>query len=199
MISDYGTLKDAISDEIARSDLHPRIPQFVQMAETKINRLRVREFEKAYSATIASNVTAVPADYMEMKLLRIDGYRPLQPMSIDQLYSEFPTRSATGVPTSFAREAESFIYGPAPDSGYSVLGTYYAKPAAMSNDFDAPALLARSPNLYFFGALVAAEVFVKNDERYPLWASLYQNEYQELQAESRREETSGGQLRVTRG
>lgn len=43
MISDYSTLKQAIADELARSDLASAIPTFIQLAEADLNRqLRLR-------------------------------------------------------------------------------------------------------------------------------------------------------------
>ncbi len=198
-ISDYGTLKLAIEEYLARGDISSYIPLFVQQAETRINTLRVREFESAFSQVISGGVLSVPSDYMEIKSFRIDGYKPLRRSSLTQLYHDFPLRSDTGIPTTIARENNSFIFGPSPDSDYTVQGIYYAKPSALTSDSDAPALLLRSPSLYLFGALAAAKPFLGDDPNAAIWLAAFDNEYGALKSESRMEDISGDTLVMTRG
>ena len=47
--------------------------------------------------------------------------------------------------------------------------TYYAKIPALSGSNASNWLLARSPDVYLYGSLVAAEAFLMNDERLGVW------------------------------
>ena len=63
MITDYSTLKAAIANWLARADLTSAIPEFIQLAESRINRsLFVRERMSEASGTSESGVIAIPSD-----------------------------------------------------------------------------------------------------------------------------------------
>jgi len=52
-ITSYATLKTSIANFLARSDLDTQIPEFIQLAEARINReLETREQEKRSQATL---------------------------------------------------------------------------------------------------------------------------------------------------
>ena len=109
-------------------------PDLIRFGELRIYRdLRIRAMETALSDTIASGVIAVPSGYVEMKHAYIDG-TPVQRLTrktAEWVYQNYPTRSSGGKPKFFAREAGNLIFGPHPDSAYTVKGIYYKRLTAL--------------------------------------------------------------------
>jgi hypothetical protein len=75
-----------------------------------------------------------------------------------------------------ARVGSEFVFGPAPDSAYTIKGKYRAKPTALrsyASDAAAHWLIVNAPDLVLYGSLAEAEAFVKNDSRIATWKALY--------------------------
>lgn len=194
VVTSYTTLVTAVQDYLARSDLSTFVPNFIQQWEERFYR-NPKNFgswmEVALSSTIASNVIAVPSAYLGLKYAYVNGspsYR-LERVSLDQLLGKYPRGSGTGVPSWIARETTNFIFGPEPDSTYTIKGVYWAKPTVMRSyttggaDAVAHWLIVNAPDLCLYGALCEAETFIKNDARISLWKGLYNEalkDYQEL-------------------
>ena len=109
----------------------------------------------------------------------------------------FPTRSSTGKPSYIAREGSNFIFGPYPDSAYTIKGIYYAKLTALSDSNTTNWFTSNAPDLLLWAALCEAEPFLKNDERIMLWQSKYDMAKEAIQREERDEQFSGGGLAAT--
>ena len=60
-----------------------------------------------------------------------------------------------------------------PDSDYSIELLYYQRIPALSNTNPTNWLLTICPNAYLYGALLAAQPYLINDERIPMIQSLY--------------------------
>lgn len=201
VITNYGTLKTAVADYLARSDLATFIPNFVQNAELKAyRRLRLRFMETSLSATISSGVIAVPSDYLEMKNLRVvSGGReyPLVRSTLEQLYEMYPLRTATGLPRVFAREGSNIIFGPYPDTTYTIKGIYYARPATFlyeGADGGTSWLTSNAADMMLYASLVEAEPFIKNDARLQVWQGFLANAVQTIQEQESLESLSGSSL-----
>ncbi len=133
-LNTYSDLVTAIGTWLNRTDLASYIPDFIALAEERIYRsLRVKAMETALSSTISSGAIAVPSDYIELKSAYIDGSPTyaLERLSVEEIYTKYPTRSSQGKPLYIAREGASFIFGPYPDGAYTVKGIYYARLAAL--------------------------------------------------------------------
>ena len=98
----------------------------------------------------------------------------------------------------YAREGASFIFGPFPNSDYTVKGTYYKKLTALAASSNETNFITEDlPGALLFGALVEAEPFLQNDERLAVWQSRYAEIIQEVQAQDDAEALSGSPLAVT--
>lgn len=193
-ITSYSELQTAVANWLARDDLTTYIPDFITLAEARIYReLKVRQMETALSETIASGVIAVPSGYTQMKFAYVDGspIKKLERFDLERLYQEYPTRSADGKPSAYARESTSFIFGPYPDSGYTIKGVYYKKLDPLSDANTSNWLITDAPDLILFASLCEAEPFIKNDPRLVLWEAKYQNAKTEIRNQDRDEEFSG--------
>lgn len=199
-INTYATLKTAVANWLARSDLTSYIPDFVTFAQARVNReMRIRAMETALSSAIASGVVAVPADYLELKhaYLNTDPVTKLERKEPGWIYEKYPIRSSDRVPYFIAREGSNFIFGPYPDSAYTLKGIYFAKFAALSADADTDWILTNHPQLYLFAALAESAPFVANDERVALWEEKFQAEKARIEQADRNERYSGSPLSMT--
>lgn len=198
-IANYSDLKTAVANWLNRSDLTSYVSDIVMLGEAKIYReLRIRAMETALSDTIASGVIAVPSDYIEMKHAYVDGSstESLQRVSLERMYETYPTRSADGKPKFYAREAGNFIFGPYPDSGYTVKGVYYKRMTALSDSNTTNWFTTNAPDILLWASLVEAEAFIKNDPRLPMWKDRYEESKAMIQDEDDKEAWSGGSPRA---
>jgi hypothetical protein len=210
VISSYSTLLTAVQDYLVRSDLSTFAPNFVQNFEEDFLRDPKnfgRWMETSLSSAIASSVLAVPAAYLGLKYAYINGSPSarLDRVSLNQLYGTYPRGGDTGLPRFISRDNTNFVFGPAPDSTYTVKGIYWAKPTVLRSyttggaDAAAHWLIVNAPDLVLYGSLLAAEPFIKNDARLDVWRVMYEralNSYRMLQRE---EDLSGSPVQEVLG
>lgn len=196
-ITDLTTLKAEVAGWLHRSDLTAEIAGWIQLAQFRIYRdLRIRQMETALSSVIASGVVAVPSGYIEMKYAYINGspMQKLQRKDAEWIYQNYPTRSADGQPKFFAREADNFIFGPYPDSTYTVKGVYYKK---LDDLATTNWLTSDAPDLILFATLCEAAPWTGNDANIPKWEGRYNLAKERIQRQDIDEEFSGSPLAVT--
>lgn len=182
IITTYTSLLTAVGDYLKRSNLSTFAPNFVQNWEEDFYR-EPRNFGRWMETsgtigTIASSVVAVPAAYLGLKVAYINGSPStrLDRKSLTQMYGKFPRGGDTGLPIWIARDGANFIFGPEPDSTYTVKGTYWAKQTLLrsfTGDAAAHWIIVNAPDLALYGSLLAAEPFSKNDARIPVWQAMY--------------------------
>lgn len=191
----YDELKTGVADWLKRANLTSSIPDLILMGEKWIFRkARTRDMETVLNGTITAGVLALPSDYVALKNSYIDGTptQQLQRKEASWIYTRYPLRSAESKPKFIAREGANFIFGPYPDSAYTVKGIYYKRLASVQ--LSANALFLANPDLYLFAALCEAEPFLKNDSRTALWQSKRDSILSDINGEDEVETTSGGPL-----
>lgn len=202
VISGYTSLQTAVTDYLARSDLSSFVPNFVQNWEERFYRQPKnfgRWMETALDLTIASNVAAVPSDYLGLKYAYVNGSPSsrLDRVSLNQLYGRYPRGGDTGRPGWISRDTSNFVFGPIPDSDYNIKGVYWAKPTLIRNfagDAAAHWLIVNAPDLVLYGALLEAEPFMKNDARTEVWAGFYKQALSDYRELHREEDVSGSPI-----
>jgi hypothetical protein len=199
-ITTYAELKTSISNWLARSDLNSYVGDFIALGEKRIYRdLRIRAMETALNSSIASGVIAVPSGYVAMKYAYIEA-NPIGKLArkdAEWIYEKYPTRAADGQPCFFAREADNFIFGPYPDSTYTVKGVYYQRLDALSDSNTTNWFITNAPDLLLFASLCEAAPFLKADNRIQVWETKYGMVKNSVQLEDDQEEFSGSPLQVT--
>lgn len=201
MIATYEDLKTAVATWLARTELTDYIPDLISFAESRIAReFRIRQMEATFTDTILSGYLSLPTRYLELKhaYIATNPIQWLERKTAECIYNDYPVRTSTGIPRLIATEANLFIFGPYPDSNYTVTGTYYASPIAMSVNSDTTALLVMHPSVYLFAALAESEAFDKNDERIELWERKYEAEKKRILDADKAEKFSGSTLAMAR-
>lgn len=193
-LATYSDLQSAIADWLVRDDLTTRIPDFVTLAEARINReLRCREMVTQATGTIATSTLAVPSDFVEAVMLTLDTvsdapleYRPLED-------SQLRNAGATsGQPRWYSISGEEFVFFPTPDGSYDYTLTYYAAVPALTDTDNENWLLTKAPDLYLFGALKEANGLLMEGDAEASWDAKYQTTLASIHgSEARSKRTSG--------
>ena len=200
----YTELKDAIADWLDRSDLTARIPDFIALAEARINReLRIRPMEvrSTMYATVDQQYFNLPGGYIQMRNIQLNTNptTPLEyitPEMLDRLYGS----TTTGKPRAYTLIGDEIQLAPIPDSSYQIEMAFYEKFTALGDGTSGTVtsnwLTKNAPDVLLYGALMEAEPFIKNDERVPVWLNGYSNAIDKLQKADQRDRHSGSAMRV---
>jgi len=200
VITSYSTLLTETASWLARSDLTSAIPGFVQAWEEDFfgdSDNWAPWMETALSVTLSNNVAAVPAAYLGLKIAYFDGRKPLDRLSLEQLYSRYPRGGGSaGIALYIARNGSNFEFGPESQSG-TLAGTYYAKPTVLRSyttggaDAVAHFLIVNFPQLCLYGTLLQAQPFLRKDDRVPLWKAAYDLQVESYRKRKMAEDSSG--------
>lgn len=195
----YDDLKSEIATYLNRGDLTSQIDTFIDLAEEHHrNYLRVRQLQKRAQASLStsSKYLALPAGFLYMRVLRL----LTTPVSVLQFVNEEEitrqAQSAAGKPLYFTIH-EEIEFERVPDSEYSAEMIYYASPTPLSSSNQTNVVLTNFPALYLYGALAAAEPFLDNDDRLPVWKALYEAYLEGANVSDRKSRHAGNRL-VTR-
>lgn len=198
-IATYADLKTAAANWLLRSDLPSRIPEFITLAESRINYgsmeapfqsdpLRIRAMETSADLTISAQAVALPTRYLQAKRI----YLNTNPVSYvvptdEQTFWSSYLGASTGRPRAFIAEGEYFKFGPSPDATYTGKLLYYQGFAALSGDSDTNWLLTNAANAYLAGTLLEAFKFMRNTEQAAIWLNSFTGTINALMASDKQD------------
>jgi hypothetical protein len=200
-ITNYTDLKATIASYLARSDLTAQIPDFIQLAETRLRReLRIRQMLKVVTtATVAGDSTVeLPSDYLQMRDLHMNT-NPVQTLGYQSPSNFYRNTNAaiSGVPLQYTVLAQEFQFAPIPDGVYTLQMIYYATPPYLTTSNTSNVFLANCPDLLLYGALGEAEPYLMNDARLQTWAALYDRSLAALTVSDDQGEYGGSPLSIS--
>jgi len=180
----YSELKTAIANYLNRSDLTSDIDTFIDNVEAELNRrLRTKDMIKRATATADSQYLTVPTDWLEAINVEItsNNFSPLFQQSIESLdvYRK-ANNNSTGQPVFYAMVDDSIELAPTPDSSYTLQLTYYAKISALSDSNTSNFVSASHPDVYLYGALKHASIYLMEDERIPMFTQQFEKDKNEI-------------------
>ena len=193
-ISTYSELTTAVANWLARADLTSRIPEAIAMAEAHFNDvIRHRQMEQRATAT-ASEYMALPADYLEMRNIKVQGSpsRKLEPIS--SFAADYSAESGSTV--SYVLHANQIWLVPAPAGTEVIEIDYYKQIPALSATTTTNWLLTQSPDVYLYGACFHALTLVQDDQRVVMCGQYMSSIIDRLTGADKRQRWSGGELRV---
>lgn len=197
-ISTYSELQTAVANWLNRQDLTSRIPEFIALAEAHLNRrLRVLQMESRDSGTSSDGSVPVPSDWLETRTLRLasptTGQQLLEYVG-EQEWDEYEAQGLTGTTRYYTIINGEFQVLPAPTESLTYILRYYAKIPALSDSNTTNWLLTKSPDLYLYATLLAAEAYLKDDERLPIWKGIQDELIEAMTLESERAKRSTTRL-----
>lgn len=172
MIGTYDELKAAVARWLTRSDLSDTIPDFIQLAESYLNRelrLRVMETEAPLTITAGTTSIALPTGYISpIGLWAVEawGERPLRFQSSLQMLN----LTAAGEEYNWSIDGPNIVIS-RPASGDMAISLRFVKAFALSDQEPENWLLTNHPDAYLFSALVEAAPMLRDDELLATWTA----------------------------
>ena len=192
-LTSYSELKTAIADYLDRDDLTSQIDDFIDLVEARHkDDIRIRDMQRRAQVTASGRYIPLPTGFLEMQSIRLltDPVTILAEVNLHEMNRV--RLETTGKPAYFTLH-EEIEFDRATDSAYTLEMIYYTSFPPLSDSNTSNGLLTRSPGAYLYGALVEASPHIINDERSPVWESMYQRAVAGLVSADRRGR-HGGQL-----
>lgn len=198
-ITTYTELKAAIADWLNRDDLSDTaVSDFVQIAENRIfHELRIPAMETSTTLTVnATGKVALPANYLEAKDALYDD-SPLERVSLSELLSQTQSQ---GPAIWFARDTVSLRFWPTLVETDTVTLVYYGEPEKLSATNPSNDVFEMAPELYLYGALIAAGAYLGSPiEKMQVWSESFNDTMQRLMGSARQADASGSTLTIQSG
>lgn len=209
-VRDYATLKQAVQDWFARTDIANYVDYYIQVAEERIYRdifaknqgRGVQPLETVLSGTISNGVLPLPLGYRGLKhsLVSVDGNTfELGRRNAEFIYSQYPNRNPDGTPAYIAREGQNFIFGPYPDSNYTITGIYWQRFAPLSVTNPTTWMTQTTPLMLLQACNAAVGAFLKDADAMQMWEPAYQDSMQSFLLADKAEEWSGSSFAMVPG
>lgn len=198
-ITSYADLQTSIANFLARDDLTAQIPDFIQLTEARINReLETREQEKRVQSTLVAGdeYIALPIDLREVREVKLNT-SPLtvlsyaSPTSLDTQYSS----NGQGKPLGYSIVGKEMKIRPIPDSSYTMEIVYVGDVDALSA-VSTPTLFTRSPDLYLYGSLTEAYVYLLDEQRAAQYDEKFTRTINEVRMDEERSHYGTGPLQT---
>jgi len=164
-ITTYAELQAAAANWLVRADLTARIPEFILLAEARLNRVlraRLAEEEVALTTSVGARTLALPAGFAEalaLWIVRPEGRAALLFVEASLIGAS----SLRGEPGAWTVDAGTLAFDRPCDQAYAValrmLRAFSLSDAAPTN-----ALLAEAPDVYLFATLCEAGPFLRDAE-----------------------------------
>lgn len=174
------------------------VSDLITVGESRIFReVRNVDMETSFGAAITAGALALPSSYLALKTAYVDTspQQSLERRPAEWIRLTYPQSSSSGIPQFIARYGQNFIFGPYPDSAYTVNGIYYKRPTAISGSA-LNTLFVNQPDLYLFACLSQAAIVVGENAKIPLWEAQYQRILADVNGVDRAEDASGSTLQM---
>lgn len=194
-ITNYSTLQSTIASYLNREDLLAQMPTFIQLAEADMNtRLRTRDMITRAEATSSAEYVQLPSDWLEaINLHIVDGKQPLRFVTLDEA-DRIITEKQYNQVMAYSLMNGAIELVPAPGDDVDIEMIYYGKIPALSAQQTTNWLLTKAPDVYLYGACLHAQPFLMDDQRMPVFATLYNSRIEALNEESMKSTHSGSPL-----
>lgn len=180
-ITTYDELKNAIADWCPHSDMTSKSDEFIDLAESLLNRppksggalggVRVNKTRTTGTLTAGTDTLAVPSDFLEFDRFMLTADKvQLVPVTPDHLGSRKLTGS--GRPR-FVATHDVFEFDVSPDSAYAYELSYWPKVTALSSTNTTNYLLTNFPDVYLSACLYWAWSYRMDDALMAQWAGRY--------------------------
>ena len=178
-LSTYDDLVKSIVKWSHRQDLGLLIPDFIALAESEMYsnegwQLEIRDMETVSTAAVSGLYLELPPNFEKARSVQLetgDGLVDVKFQAPEQLMRQ-PT---TGQPRFFSVVGNEIEFDRVPDSAYTIQIQYYKKPDPITPANQTNSVLTNHPNIYLFGALHQAFVYLQDNEQAVLYFSKMQS------------------------
>jgi hypothetical protein len=187
-VRDYSWLLTAVADWLHRKDLSGRIPDWVRMAEAKINRklnISAKEIDLPLSSEAGSRFVALPSDFaspIQLQSRHIEPRYDFVLLTAEQLPID---DDSPGLPQFWAVDGGNIAFEKPTDQSYALM-LRYQQSIYLSTSNPSNMLLQKHPDLYLYGALVHSAPYLRDDPRVATWKTEFDDVLRQVAAEAAR-------------
>jgi hypothetical protein len=194
----YANLQTEIAAYAQRSNsaaFVAKIPTFITLAEQDIFR-KLRSYREEslenLSFTASTATVSLPARCRDIKAVKLTGdtEKEIKHVPLAALTVQYADANS-GTPAFFAIRGTDMVLFPTPSVNGTLEVLCVIAPAALSASNTTNTILTNYPDLYFYGSLVHAFRFIRNQERMIEAQQAYEMALSEANKESRKLKSSG--------
>jgi len=199
-IGTYAELQTAVKTWSKRTDLDSTIPDFIRLAEMRVNRnLRIRKMETRVTAdTVASqNYYGLPTNFLQMRSFKLNttpltDLTFLSPEQMDERWAG----NTSGKPRAYSVVGDEVRVGPKPDAVYEMEMLYWQAPAPLTDSATTNFMLTANPDILLYASLIELNSYSANDQAIMKYTELFNAAINAIQTEDDRDRASGSALTV---
>ena len=186
----FNTLKQDVQRYLERGNtlasdpiVFEQIPRLINLAERRIAReLKVEGFINVVTGTLSAGQSVYPKpdrwrDTVSMNIgtgATLNNRKIIFSRVYEYLRSYWPNALETAEPIFYSDyDYSHWLLAPTPDAEYPFEVLYYELPPLLDENVQTNWITEYAPQLLLYGTLVEATPFLKNDERIPVWQSMY--------------------------
>ena len=177
---------DGVGGYLHRGDLTDKIPDFIRVAESRINRkLRVllQELDSPLTATIGSRLMSVPTLFGTPVALWLETYEPRDEL-IYRAPNDLPVTDTNGGSDFYTVDGDNIATENPADIAYSYTLRYWTKFDIASTSTNT--VLTNYPDIYIYGTLVASTAWTQDMSQLQFWAQQRDEAMAEAMADTRK-------------
>ena len=199
-IGTYAELQTAVKNWSKRTDLDSLIPDFIKLAELRVNRnLRIRKMETRVTANTVSgqNYYGLPTNFLQMRSFKLNT-SPLKDLIFwtPEQMDERGAGSQTGMPRADSIAGDELRVGPKPDGVYEMEMLYWQSPAQLTDSATTNFMLTANPDALLYASLIELNSYSEHNEGVMKYAKLFTETIDAVQKEDDRDRASGSALTV---
>lgn len=173
---DYAWLQARIASWLHRTDLTATIPDFILLAEQRLNgdlEARLQQQTTALATVVSEPLVSLPDDVNQIRSLSMTDVPgdTLEYLPTEQFNAQYGNGTVAR-PRNYTVVGSDIQLGPIPDAVYTLALVYKARLPALA-DAGSNWLLTGYPNAYLFASLWEAAIFIDDDARLPTWKEKY--------------------------
>ena len=165
----YDNLLTQVIDWSHRDDLGPKMPDFIQLAETAmyandVELLTVRSMETISTALTSGEYLGLPDNFESARSVRL-----ITGSNIGKLVYKAPSQMfndvSPGRPSYFTVVGNELQFDRTPDAEYTIEIQYYRKALPLTAANQTNEILTNHPDIYLFGTLAAIFGYAQDTEQ----------------------------------
>jgi len=174
LLTNYDELVAGIKGWLHRTDLKARVPEFIALAEAKLNRIaQVGSMDNDITLTVeaGARVVALPSNFTSPLAAWLNDVQPRDPLTM-VLPEQLAVVDTPGRPSSWAVDGTIMTLN-CPVAKETAITLRYRGGFRLTAAAPVNALLTKYPDLYFYGALLQTAAWARNAESLGLWNEMY--------------------------
>ena len=180
-IATYSDLKTSVGNWLHRGDLTTLIPDFITLAESRINRLlplRGTEADTTLTATLNSAYIDLPSDFNTPVALWLEAWIPRRLLTFVPP-TELEYVPIATYPTTWCLKKNQIQLNRLANSAFN-LTLRYVQLLTLSTANPTNYLLTNYPDVYLYGALLESAPYIRDDSRLALWQDRFDRAINEV-------------------